>query len=104
VGGTGLPQVARAAADAGIGWVVLNREVGYVSQLRKLCASPVFSLAADNQEIGRIQGRQLAALAPKGGVVLYIQGPSDADASKLRSAGMLETKPDRKSTRLNSSH
>ena len=93
VGGTGLPQVARAAADAGIGWVVLNREVGYVSQLRKLCASPVFSLAADNQEIGRIQGRQLAALAPKGGVVLYIQGPSDADASKLRSAGMLETKP-----------
>jgi len=93
VGGTGLPQVARAATDAGIGWVVLNREVGYVGELRKLCAAPVFSVAADNQEIGRIQGQQLAALLPKGGTVLYIQGPSDADASKLRSAGMLETKP-----------
>ncbi len=91
VGGTGLPQVARAATDAGIGWVVLNREVGYVGELRKLCAAPVFSVAADNQEIGRIQGQQLAALLPKGGTVLYIQGPSDADASKLRSAGMLET-------------
>jgi ribose transport system substrate-binding protein len=94
VGGTGLPQVARAAVATGIGWVVLNREFGYVSDLRKLCAAPVFSVAADNQEIGRLQGRQFANLLPGGGTVLYIQGPVDADASKLRSAGMLETKPD----------
>src|SRR3989441_9356355 len=35
VGGTALPQVARAAAAAGIGWVVLNRDVEYVTELRK---------------------------------------------------------------------
>ena len=93
VGGTGLPQVARAAVEAGIGWVVLNRDVDYVNQLRQSRSAPVFAVAADNLEIGRIQGRQFAALLPKGGSVLYIQGPSDADATKLRAAGMFETKP-----------
>lgn len=93
VGGTGLPQVAKAAVDAGIAWIVLNREVGYVRQLRQSCSAPVFSLASDNQEIGRIQGLQFGRLLPKGGTVLYIQGPSDTDAAKLRMAGMLETKP-----------
>ena len=29
-GSTGLPQVARAAAAAGIGWVVLNRDADYI--------------------------------------------------------------------------
>src|SRR5215831_18830992 len=35
----------------------------------------------------------MGALLPSGGTVLYIQGPSDAEASKLRTAGMYETKP-----------
>jgi ABC-type sugar transport system substrate-binding protein len=52
----------------------------------------VFIVAVDNLEAGRIQGRQMGALLPNGGSVLYIQGPSDADASKLRTAGMYETK------------
>jgi len=93
VGGTGLPQVAKAAVDAGIAWVVLNREVGYVRQLRQSCSAPVFSLAADNQEVGRIQAQQFHKLLPNGGSVLYIQGPSETDAAKLRMAGMLEAKP-----------
>jgi ribose transport system substrate-binding protein len=73
--------------------VVLNREVEYVKQLRQAFKVPVFVVASDNLEIGRIQGRQLAALLPGGGSVLYIQGPSETDASKLRTAGMYETKP-----------
>ena len=93
VGGPALPQVARAAVAAGIGWVVLNREIGYVKQLRQALQVPVFAVASDNLEIGRIQGRQLAALLPKGGSVLYIQGPSETDACKLRNAGLYETKP-----------
>jgi ribose transport system substrate-binding protein len=93
VGGTGLPQVAKAAVDAGIAWVVLNREVGYVRQLRQSCSAPVFSLAADNQEVGRIQAQQFHKLLPNGGSVLYIQGPSETDAAKLRMSGMLEGKP-----------
>ncbi len=93
VGGPALPQVGRAAAASGIAWVILNREVEYVSQLRRAFRVPVFVVVNDNHEIGRIQGRQLAALLPDGGSVLYIQGPSEADASKLRTAGMYETKP-----------
>jgi ABC-type sugar transport system substrate-binding protein len=94
VGGTGLPQVARAAVVAGIAWVVLNRQVEYIKQLRQSFKVPVFGVASDNIEIGRIQGQQLAALLPKGGTVLYIQGPAEADAAKLRAEGIHETKPD----------
>ena len=93
VGGTGFPQVARAAAEAGIGWVILNRDVDYITALRKAHRVPVFAVTSDHEEIGRIQGRQLAALLPNGGSVLYIEGPSDSLAAKQRSTGMYETKP-----------
>jgi ABC-type sugar transport system substrate-binding protein len=93
VGGTALPQVARAAVSAGLGWAILNREATYVSELRKISAAPVFSLSSDHVEIGRIQGRQFAALLPKGGAVLYIQGPTENSAAKERTAGMQQTKP-----------
>lgn len=93
VGGTGLPQVARAAVVAGISWAVLNRELDYVRELRQSFKVPIFGVSSDNLEVGRMQGQQLAALLPKGGTVLYIQGPSEADAAKLRSKGLDETKP-----------
>ena len=93
VGGTALPQVARAAAAAGIAWVVLNRDVEYVSELRKAFRVPIFGITSDHEEIGRIQGRQFAALLPKGGSVLYIQGPAENLAAKQRTTGMYETKP-----------
>lgn len=91
-GGTAMPQVARAAAAAGIGWVVLNREVEYISELRKAYRIPAFALTSNHEEIGRIQGRQLAALLPSGGSVLYIQGPAESLAAKQRTSGMYETK------------
>jgi ribose transport system substrate-binding protein len=93
VGGTALPQVARAAVDAGIGWVVLNREASYVTDLRALGKAPVFVVTVDHVEIGRIQARQCAALLPTGGTALYIQGPSENSATKDRLKGMLERKP-----------
>jgi len=93
VGGTALPQVARAAVSAGIGWAVLNREAGYVPELRKLSYTPVFVVTSDHVEIGRIQGRQFAALLPKGGGLLYVQGPTENSAAKERTLGMQETKP-----------
>ncbi|MGO9126316.1 MAG: sugar ABC transporter substrate-binding protein [Terriglobales bacterium] len=92
VGGTALPQVARAAAMAGIGWVVLNREVEYIADLRKAYRIPAFALTSDHEEVGRIQGRQFAALLPQGGSVLYIQGPSESLAAKQRTSGMYEIK------------
>src|SRR2546430_2416633 len=93
VGSTALPQVARAAVSAGIGWAVLNREASYVSELRLLKKAPVFTISADHVEIGRIQGRQFAALLPKGGSVLYVQGPAENSAAQERTKGMEETKP-----------
>jgi ribose transport system substrate-binding protein len=93
VGGTALPQVARAAVTAGIGWVVLNRDASYISELRKGPKVPVFGLSSDHVEIGRIQARQCAAFLPAGGTVLYVQGPSENSAAKERTLGMQEAKP-----------
>jgi ribose transport system substrate-binding protein len=93
VGGTALPQVARAAAAADIGWAVLNRDANYIEDLRKTSTAAIFALSSDHVEIGRIQGRQFAALLPRGGTVLYIQGPSENSAAKERTVGMQETKP-----------
>jgi ribose transport system substrate-binding protein len=93
VGGTALPQVARAAAIAGIGWVVLNRDAEYIPELRQAYRVPAFCITSDHEEIGRIQGRQFGAILPHGGAVLYIQGPSESLAAKQRTFGMYETKP-----------
>jgi ribose transport system substrate-binding protein len=93
VGGTALPQVARAAVAAGISWVVLNRNVDYITEIRKSQRVPIFGVSSDHEEIGRIQGLQFAALLPKGGTVLHIQGPSESLAAKQRTTGMYETKP-----------
>ena len=93
VGGTALPQVARAAINANIAWVVLNRDASYIPELRLTSRVPVFCVSIDHVEIGRIQGRQCAALLPKGGSILYIQGPSENSAAKDRSQGMQEAKP-----------
>jgi ABC-type sugar transport system substrate-binding protein len=93
VGGTALPQVARAAASAGMGWVVLNRDAEYLSEFRRTYKVPMFAVTSDHEAIGRIQGRQFASLLPNGGAVLYITGPSESLAAKQRTAGMLETKP-----------
>jgi ribose transport system substrate-binding protein len=91
-GGTALPQVARAAAKAGIAWAVLNRSVGYISELRKVYRTPLFCVSCDNQAAGRIQGKQFVSLLPNGGSALYIQGPSDSAVAAQRTEGMHETR------------
>jgi ABC-type sugar transport system substrate-binding protein len=92
VSGTALPQVARAAVAADIGWAVLNLAPDYISGLRQNYRVPIFSLASDNEEVGRFQGRQIAALLPNGGRVLHIQGPSDSTTAKMRTDGMTKAK------------
>lgn len=92
-GSTGFPQVARAAVTAGIGWVILNREVDYAADLRRKHQLPVFVITSDHVEIGRVQGRQLQACLPDGGSILYIQGPAGSDAAQQRTDGMQQTKP-----------
>jgi ribose transport system substrate-binding protein len=103
-GSTVLPQVARAAAAAGIGWAVLSRDADYLNELRMIYRVPAFVVTADHEEIGRMQGRQLAALLPAGGVVLCIQGPSQSLAAKQRHIGLLETKPKNVQSRVIKAH
>jgi ABC-type sugar transport system substrate-binding protein len=93
-GGTAFPQVARAAVAADIGWVVLNHEADYLRELRQTSQVPVFSISSDHEEVGKIQGKQLAALLPQGGSILYLEGPANSSAAQLRTAGMNSVKPD----------
>lgn len=88
--GTGMVQVAKRAIAVGVGWVILNREVDYIPDLRRQ-SSLAFGVSTDHQEIGRIQGRQIAALLPNGGIVLCIEGPGDA--AQKRTKGMRATLP-----------
>src|SRR5580658_1581567 len=92
-GGTAFPQVARAAAAAGIGWVVLNHEVDYILELRRAYKVPVFAISSDHEQVGKIQGQQFGKLLPNGGSMLYIEGPANSSAARDRTAGMLKTKP-----------
>lgn len=93
VGGTALPQVAQAAVKAGIGWAVLNRDASYIAEFRKTSTVPIFGVSSDQEEVGRIAGRQCAALLPRGGTILYIQGPSQNVVAKEREMGLHESIP-----------
>lgn len=90
--GTTLKQVAREAMARGIGWALLNREDDYLTELRNT-DKPAFCVTVDQEDVGRIQGRQFGALLPRGGLILYILGPSTNPVFKQRAAGMESTKP-----------
>jgi ABC-type sugar transport system substrate-binding protein len=88
----GLSRVARAAAEAGIGWVFLNRAEDDLDEIRRDHASlPLGCVCVDERETGRIQARQVAALAPAGGVVLYLKGHGRSLVVQDRTAGFEET-------------
>jgi ribose transport system substrate-binding protein len=91
--GTGLEHVGTVAARADMGWIVLNRNVDYLEQLRRIHRLPIFQVLVDQEEVGRIQGRQMEALLPRGGVALYILGPDGNPVVDQRLAGLQETKP-----------
>src|SRR5215813_4150914 len=67
--GTGMPQVAKAAVSAGIGWGIINANVDYLTPLRQHALVPVFSVISNHEEIGKIQGQQIAAILGDTGCV-----------------------------------
>jgi ABC-type sugar transport system substrate-binding protein len=82
-------DLAREAARAGFGWVLLNRGAEYIDDLRR--AYPrlaLFTVTPDQTEIGRAQGRLARALLPAGGKVLSVTGPENAPSARLRRAGI----------------
>jgi ribose transport system substrate-binding protein len=93
VSATGLPRVAEAAVAAGIGWVVSNAQVDYLSTLRVSAKVPVFLVSQDHVDVGRIQGRQIGAMLPEGGTVLYLRGPAMSSIACRRFEGLENGRP-----------
>src|SRR5258708_32761105 len=60
LGATTFPQVAGAAASAGIAWTVLTRAPQYTAALRKTTPSPGFSLRPDQVPAQRTQSPHAA--------------------------------------------
>lgn len=89
---TALARAGASAVATGIGWVVLNCDVEYLEALRQRAKVPVFAVTRENTEIGRIQGKQFAALLPRGGTILYIQGPATSLSAVQRGVGMESAK------------
>jgi ABC-type sugar transport system substrate-binding protein len=91
VSGEGIARAARSAARAGIGWVIINRDVAYLAELRREYPGlAIGSVTTDQLAIGRIQGQQMGRLLPRGGKVLYVQGRADTSAAQQRLAGATE--------------
>jgi len=91
--GTAMVQVAETAAKAGISWGVLNRTIDYAGRLRQAGGVAVFEVDANQEAIGHIHAAQLAKFVPRGGAVLYIEGPTAGSAAKLRTQGLMAKKP-----------
>jgi ribose transport system substrate-binding protein len=86
-----LVEIAHAATRSGIGVVLLGRRAGYIEELNaQFPQLPIFSVLANQLKIGRIQGRQLTALLPDGGEVVYIRGPLGTTSATGRFAGLSE--------------
>jgi ABC-type sugar transport system substrate-binding protein len=85
-------RLARRVLQRGSGWITLNHgDERLVPLLRaEFPALPVGMVVVDNVEFGRIQGRQLRALLPKGGAALCVCGRPLDSASRGRSAGLKE--------------
>ena len=90
---TGLRRVAEAAVGQGIAWVISNSDVDYARHLSKTSRVPVFTVSQGQNEIGRLQGKQMTALLPQGGSVLMIEGPGMSSVAVQRHEGMETARP-----------
>lgn len=99
--GTGMTQAAAAAVSAGIGWGVVNRDVDYLARLRTGSRVPVFAIATDHSEVGKIEAAQISALVQGPGEILYIEGPiAGGGVSKIRSTAMFAAIPNNISVKV----
>jgi ABC-type sugar transport system substrate-binding protein len=84
-----LLPVLRAAMRAGIHWGFLTRWLDDIPELRREYPDlDVFSVSADQLEIGRLQGQQLATLRSPDAELLYISGPAGTSTARRRAEGI----------------
>jgi ABC-type sugar transport system substrate-binding protein len=83
-----LPLVTQAARQ-GVAWAFLTRWLDEIPVLRKVNPKvDVFSVSADQLEIGRIQARQLQLISRPGDTLLYLSGPLGASSARARAEGL----------------
>ena len=84
-----MAPTVRAAAQAGVEWVMLNREAKFIDELRQqFTGRAIFAVTPEQAEIGRIHGQQVRTLMPGGGCVLCVTGPLTASAARERLDGL----------------
>jgi ABC-type sugar transport system substrate-binding protein len=85
-----IPDLARAAAAAGIDFGLLN-EGSFIDDLRaEQPTAAIFAVTPDQTEIGRIHGRQVRALTGEAGSVLCVTGPMNTVMAQQRLGGLKE--------------
>jgi ABC-type sugar transport system substrate-binding protein len=86
-----MENAVSVLAKGGLDCVILNRIPAYLERLRGQFPQRLLaSVAPDQVEIGRIQGRQILRLLPEGGTVLLILGANSAPSSASRERGFRE--------------
>jgi len=84
-----LPDLAAEAGHRRVGWVLLNRWSESLPELRRRYPMlPIFSVTADQYEIGHVQGRQFRSLLPRGGEVVYVRGRPGTSSAERRHEGV----------------
>jgi ribose transport system substrate-binding protein len=92
-----MAEMAMRDTKGKTGLVLLNNWTPAVEEYARAWGSehPFGTVSSDQKRIGEIQGRQVCALLPKGGVVLALLGPQRAGPAAERTEGMKVTlRPD----------
>lgn len=79
-----LPLV-HEAARRGVGWGFLTRWHDAITDIRAQYPNvPIFSVSADQEQVGAVQGQQLHLVLNPGDEVVYIQGPLGTSTTRQR--------------------
>jgi len=83
-------------AKAGIDCVLVNRIPTFLPQMSEECTEVLLaSVAPDQVEIGRLQGRQCLKILPDGGNVILVLGVDGSPSTLERRAGFLQVAGDK---------
>jgi ABC-type sugar transport system substrate-binding protein len=86
---TALDRVIREGARGGMPWAFIQRRPDKLDALRaEFPEIPLFIVMPDQREIGAIQARQLRALLPRGGNIVYVQGQAASSPAQGRLEGL----------------
>jgi ABC-type sugar transport system substrate-binding protein len=86
-----VTHTLREVVAEGVGAVVVNRLPPLIEELRSAHPGlPIFAVSSDQVQAGRLQGHQLRALLPGGGLVLSVRGNPLANSAVDRANGLRE--------------